>query len=82
MISKGPWKLSTINRGPDGIESVVDVGEYFISVGEHEDAQLVAAAPDLLEAAKEALDHFQKLGVVIDCADALALAINKAEGKK
>lgn len=43
--------------------------------------RLIAAAPDLLSACKEALAHFDKYtyGIVLDCKDSLRLAIKKAE---
>lgn len=46
------------------------------------DARLIAAAPDLLEAAREALDALRRSGGTIDgtVADMLAAAVAKAEG--
>jgi hypothetical protein len=46
-------------------------------------ARLIAAAPELLEACKEALEHFNKYvpGIALDCVDSLRMAINRATGK-
>ena len=46
-------------------------------------ATLIKASPDLLEAAIEALEHFDKYtgGLVLDCKDALRMVIAKAKGR-
>lgn len=44
------------------------------------DAHLISAAPQLLEAAKQALSTMRSAGIQKDVRDLLSIAINKAEG--
>lgn len=90
----GPW---TIKRSPGGRKVHISGGHWFkfarvwVSVmGETSDeglanAGLIVAAPDLLEAAKLALDEMQRTiatrDAFTDAVDALDAAIAKAEGR-
>ena len=63
-----------------------EYGGYLIceSIGNKEDAHIIASAPELLEASMAALRFMQKTGINYDNADiynSLNSAINKALGK-
>jgi hypothetical protein len=92
----GPWKVETkkseweCNRGIPIYKNFVQIARVILfdskTVCPEEsqaNARLIAAAPELLEACKEALEHFDKYtkGIVIDAKDSLRMAIAKAEGK-
>lgn len=90
----GPWNV--MFQGSEGKENakywimggdgltVVTIIQAGKSEPAKENARLVSAAPELLEACKEALAHFDKYtsGIVIDAKDSLRMAIAKTEGKK
>lgn len=76
----GPWEVWTIkNDRMDRIEHYVENAKEEEG---HANASLIAAAPELLDACKEALAHFNKYtaGIALDCKDSLRIAIAKAEG--
>lgn len=83
MHTKGPWE---INRTGDDAVVIIDADCLRITVDHRQDfgnalpdAQLIAAAPELLEACKVALGAFEH-NHAIDW-DILANAIAKAEGR-
>lgn len=82
----GPWRVPTDSDGdaialvgPGGVITRLDDGLS------HDDAALIAAAPDLLEAAKNVIEWVYE-NAPDDChypmADALQDAIDKAERKQ
>lgn len=85
----GPWSLISVEgklcpagKGQMSILTIVteDDGTKFACVYEPEDAHLIAAAPDMLEALKLAVDQLERLGSDGLASGALA-AIAKAEGQ-
>ena len=89
----GPWRIGdaghTIFGAPNGTPSPKTIANLPFKNGGH-DARLIAAAPDLLAAAKEAEGHLadwvQQVGGIIgdeadDALTAIRAAIAKAEGR-
>ncbi len=89
----GPWKFecsethpsSEYGQPPHFDPAFVVAGNQDIPVMRDDDARLIAAAPELLEACKAALAHIDEHGVADYIADAavaeiLRDAISKAEG--
>ena len=83
----GPWRIYRNTRLPDGTESEsITAGdsafERFICHCEGDDkgenANLIAAAPDLLAACKEVLENPY---TTCACAEVLRAAVAKAQGK-
>jgi hypothetical protein len=69
-------------EGPNGEEIIWQDGAYNTPTIKLEDARLMAAAPDLLEALKNLLEsHYNGNVIKADCAEAEA-AIAKATGEK
>ena len=85
MITPGPWKLSSTYP----LNITADGGEYIVSPGGlmpsgKDNARLIAAAPDLLKAAKHfSVCEFAGTSVEFRCSDCRAgqAAIAKAEGR-
>ena len=79
----GPWDISKIGNnydqfsvyGPDG-QNVVNTCEGTAN------AHLIAAAPELLEAAKHAAMEWRLHGQLTDSCRILEAAIRKAEGRE
>ena len=89
----GPWSFELYPDGGFDIETNPDdVGKYMVIASRnshqkikqemHANARLIAAAPELLEAAEKAL-HYMRLHKYADqaWADDLASAISKARGE-
>lgn len=73
-LSKKSWKLFYRNEGPNGIDAIVDTGEYKIMVSEVRDACLIAVAPDMLEMLRKVNNNSFDI-------DKLRRLISKAEGE-
>jgi len=89
MHTPGPWKYST-NVGPTKALIVENDGSTVVEIGNRthdsrfvHNARLIAAAPDLLEACKVALESSEDEygGGWTHVNDALRGAIAKAEGR-
>ncbi len=79
----GPW-VRTIYHSPAGesFDIFTPAGGLVCNVAHEANARLIAAAPDLLEAAKLALEFLDDNRLSeCACANDLAQAIAKAEGK-
>ena len=76
-ITQGPWRFDE-QSGTVTARSQ----EFVCATNNRDDARLIAAAPDLLEACKNALEHFRKHQHQLDPHyNAFMQAITKAEGK-
>lgn len=90
--NQGPWRIGAlasvvcdtpVENGVPGTSDVEHYGGYLIcETVSLPNALLIAAAPDLLEACKKALDYLQRSDVYRDgdAYPALIQAITKAEG--
>ena len=93
----GPWRWSDFPRASDGgyTWSLIGQGGYGIlscdgegnspqGIGDYDNARLIAAAPELLEAAQRAADRFglweAPTAGMQDALDGLKAAITKATG--
>ena len=79
----GPWKVVTswddfMVEGPNGEELIWQDGNYDTPTIKLEDARLMAAAPDLLEALKDALCALECCGKDFPAATKASAAIAKA----
>jgi len=93
QYTPGPWNVKRTNgnmkgwRVDDSIGGVDITGEIRANDGGYSDeakanARLIAAAPDLLDACKDALATLnQHEGIPSETSDRLASAIAKAEGR-
>ncbi len=95
----GPWKFSAESIDPEWSVVTTAGGSVIANVNDRHDqpanASLIAAAPDMLEALKEALSHLDenarflrdiqahagKVSDAFSSADKVRAAIAKAEGK-
>ena len=86
----GPWCVETLGHtvrvvsgvpedGPFG-DDVIVIGDLYDKTAQA-DARLIAAAPDLLEAAKHAAMEWRLHGQLTDSCRVLERAIAKAEGQ-
>lgn len=100
MHTKGPWKADRvfIENAPDrmivhvakwGGPNIADCGTFAGDGDNIDNARLIAAAPELLEACKVALEHAQLLGSGqqspysnAEICEITGAAIAKAEGKE
>jgi hypothetical protein len=60
--TKGPWYYSLSAGGHQGLVASETTGKTIALTYDTNNAQLIAAAPDLLEAAQEAEDMFAQYG--------------------
>ena len=80
----GPWK---VDRAPNGVTYIDAIGRRgeipicTVTSHEQDDARLIAAAPDLLEACRGMLRHLEREGLQFDAMDDARAAIAKATGK-
>ena len=81
----GPWEIEDCSNGGKVVKrgGPGKVLQSHIQVIPDDDAYLIAAAPELLEACKQALLRLNDLGNgSVRTKQILQAAINKAEGKK
>jgi hypothetical protein len=83
----GPWKITKswhdfMVEGPNGEEIIWQDGNYDTPTIKLEDAQLIAAAPDLLAMLVEAANFIQPYSVGQELLERIDAAIAKATGEK
>ncbi len=94
--TKGPWRRHgelIIGANDKDVATLVTFnkkvklsnGETAIQTHNHDDAKLIAAAPEMLEACRAAFDVIAEAGIqdkYLDVANMLSEVISKAEGKE
>jgi hypothetical protein len=86
--TEGPWEVASAFVGPmrvvGGDRLIAEVGHEVYVIAQA-NAELIAAAPELYEACKKALDNLRhvctELGVEHCSRCAVAIALHRAEGK-
>lgn len=89
--TKGPWRLQPANKGDSWAEiyaddpkfGLLDVAQVNITSKHiYGNARLIAAAPDMLQACKQAIEQFPNIELEAKWVKDMAKAIAKAEGRE
>lgn len=84
----GPWKVIPVKTGYyidsrcGPVADTMDFDDEYGSIESEANARLIAAAPDLLEAARALLDLAERHGWLHVAVNAARAAIAKAEGEE